>query len=305
MDQKFSEVSNNQLIKNLKTLKAREDQVLVSILEHIYEFERRNLYLVQGKSSLYDYLTQEMGYTESEAFRRMESARFLATNPELKTFVHDGHLTMTSITEIRAAVRSRDKTKEQKVSRHEQVELAKAVLNCSKKEAQKVLAQRLPDFKPVEYERKQELVDGGLQITLRFTKPQRLNIQKVKDIMVRSGPIANTAKLIDNLSVFFLRKKDLTADPSTHGLNSRKETVRNPAQPSRPKLAVSVRRAVFQRDGGRCQFKNGEGKICGTTYDIAIDHILPVSAGGGNELGNLRCLCRAHNQWKGDRILDN
>jgi 5-methylcytosine-specific restriction endonuclease McrA len=60
---------------------------------------------------------------------------------------------------------------------------------------------------------------------------------------------------------------------------------------------------VFRRDRGLCQFKTAEGKICGSRYQIEIDHIVPVSAGGTNSFENLRCLCRAHNQWKSDKIL--
>jgi len=52
--------------------------------------------------------------------------------------------------------------------------------------------------------------------------------------------------------------------------------------------------ALIHRDGFECE-------ICGTTEDLTIDHVIPLSKGGGDELGNLRLLCRLHNSLKGDR----
>jgi hypothetical protein len=51
--------------------------------------------------------------------------------------------------------------------------------------------------------------------------------------------------------------------------------------------------ALIHRDGFECA-------ICGTTNDLTIDHITPLSKGGDDELANLRLLCRLHNSLKGD-----
>lgn len=41
---------------------------------------------------------------------------------------------------------------------------------------------------------------------------------------------------------------------------------------------------VLQRDGRRCV-------ICGSSREIEVDHIIPVSRGGSHQLDNLRVLC--------------
>jgi 5-methylcytosine-specific restriction endonuclease McrA len=38
---------------------------------------------------------------------------------------------------------------------------------------------------------------------------------------------------------------------------------------------------------------------CGSTDGISIDHIRPISCGGGNDLENLQFLCRRCNSKKG------
>jgi HNH endonuclease len=57
-----------------------------------------------------------------------------------------------------------------------------------------------------------------------------------------------------------------------------------------------LRRGVWQRDQGRCQFTDPTTqKQCGSTFQIQIEHIKPFSLGGKHELDNLTLYCRAHN----------
>jgi len=63
-------------------------------------------------------------------------------------------------------------------------------------------------------------------------------------------------------------------------------------------IPAKIRREVSIRDGGRCTFQDARtGRVCGDTYKIEVDHIVPVAAGGKSELNNLRLVCFHHNQW--------
>lgn len=55
--------------------------------------------------------------------------------------------------------------------------------------------------------------------------------------------------------------------------------------------------ALIDRDGYVCQYPD-----CDTQDDLTIDHIIPLSRGGSDELANLRLLCRKHNAEKGDGV---
>ena len=65
-------------------------------------------------------------------------------------------------------------------------------------------------------------------------------------------------------------------------------------RPKRRSVSTSKALAVFARDAYMCQH-------CGTRDQLTVDHIKPVARGGGNELENLRTLCRPCNSSKGDR----
>jgi len=68
-------------------------------------------------------------------------------------------------------------------------------------------------------------------------------------------------------------------------------------------IPVKTRDAVFKRDDGRCAYVGRNGKRCGSTHNLQIDHIKPFARGGPNTLSNLRLLCGKHNRHEAKRIL--
>jgi len=68
-------------------------------------------------------------------------------------------------------------------------------------------------------------------------------------------------------------------------------------------VPASLRREVWRRAGGQCEFRVGADKTrCTRRHQLQVDHRLPVAWGGRSELGNLQLLCSAHNRWKSDRL---
>lgn len=66
-------------------------------------------------------------------------------------------------------------------------------------------------------------------------------------------------------------------------------------RPTRIPIPSDVRRAVFERDGGRCV-------ECGSNFDLQYDHVLPVALGGATTVENLQLLCADCNRRKSDSL---
>ena len=62
------------------------------------------------------------------------------------------------------------------------------------------------------------------------------------------------------------------------------------------RISKKKRLKVFERDHWAC-------KVCGSRSNLTVDHILPVSKGGGKELSNLQVLCGTCNELKGDKVI--
>ena len=60
----------------------------------------------------------------------------------------------------------------------------------------------------------------------------------------------------------------------------------------RKPIPIKLRAVVFRRDNHKCL-------KCGAEDGLSIDHIVPVSKGGPNTLGNLQTLCMPCNISKG------
>jgi hypothetical protein len=59
-------------------------------------------------------------------------------------------------------------------------------------------------------------------------------------------------------------------------------------------VPADVRRAVWKRDQGRCQWPLEGGGVCGSTYQVELDHIDGFARGGETSVERCRVLCRPH-----------
>ena len=66
----------------------------------------------------------------------------------------------------------------------------------------------------------------------------------------------------------------------------------NGPEGKRKPIPIKLRAVVFRRDNHKCL-------KCGAEDGLSIDHIVPVSKGGPNTLGNLQTLCMPCNISKG------
>ena len=83
------------------------------------------------------------------------------------------------------------------------------------------------------------------------------------------------------------------------------ERPRASVRPSRDprRIPPHVRREVWRRDGGCCQWRLASGDICGSTHALQLDHLVPLARGGESSPANLRVLCAAHDLLAARRVL--
>ena len=67
-------------------------------------------------------------------------------------------------------------------------------------------------------------------------------------------------------------------------------------------ITAEVKRAVWERDQGRCAFVGANGERCTERGALEFDHIRPHADGGGATVDKVRLLCRRHNQYEAQQF---
>jgi len=139
------------------------------------------------------------------------------------------------------------------------------------------------------------------QVKVQFTM-SREALAKMKHAMdllgasVAHNDVAALFEKLLDLAIPALEKKKFAA-------TERPRAPREQAPTSARTIPAHVKREVWQRDGGRCTFKNATGRRCECTRGLEYDHVKPVALGGQATVDNVRLLCRKHNQLEAERRL--
>jgi len=76
----------------------------------------------------------------------------------------------------------------------------------------------------------------------------------------------------------------------------------DPANPVSRHIADAVKRAVYERDQGRCTFLDDGGRRCCETGSLEFDHIDGFARTHQHDAARIRLLCRAHNQHAAEQM---
>ncbi|MFL5272116.1 MAG: HNH endonuclease, partial [Anaeromyxobacteraceae bacterium] len=93
------------------------------------------------------------------------------------------------------------------------------------------------------------------------------------------------------------RKVQPSGDKATPSAPNAEPASRTQREP----IPLAVRREVWKRDGGRCAWRSADGHVCGSTWKLELDHVVPAALGGPSTVENLRVHCRSHNMLAAER----
>jgi hypothetical protein len=286
-----------ELTAQLKDLLSRERITLVPILEAIGRVEEGKLYLDLGYDSMWAYLKRALGQSEAMIHYRLASSRMLRRFPQVAEPLRNGRLCMTVLASLA------------KVLNEENVdELLAEAMGKPTRQVKRIV--RKHDPKPV---------------------PKDVVTQAPRSSEVVSMPAAAQPVQTEILTES-LARKHITIDleyetllkaaraalsnrmPGAAELDILKEGLRQIVKqaekqkgivdkPRADKVATdgaifrSVKRLVWKRDGGTCQWRTEDGGICGSTHRVQFHHKEDRAKGGLGSPENIILLCSVHNLY--------
>lgn len=120
-------------------------------------------------------------------------------------------------------------------------------------------------------------------------------IERQAGLSVLLRILQGTAAIRDSLAdVNGMLSSELDSVGTALKLIQEDERVRPYTKYQRRVISDALRFSVFERDKNECHY-------CGVKHNLSVDHIVPVSAGGSDDIENLVTACGQCNSRKGYR----
>jgi hypothetical protein len=318
----------------LATLLASEHHAMSDFLVALADFDRRRAWAELGFASLWHFLHRDLGLSKGAAFQRKEAAALLQRFPQVESPLRDGRLCLSSVVEL-----SRVLTAENQPdvlprffhrSAREARELAAEFAPRDVPSRLQVTAipttttQWVLTSEPSATQPPRDVVP---QLPAAPRTPERPSTPLARPPDTTDPLTADLRRLHVTVSKRFLDKLDAARAARSHArpgasaeaileealdLLLAREAKRREAAAERPlptpreaspdRIPAHVRREVWARDEGKCQWPLHDGGICGSTLRLELDHVIPRARGGTSTAANLRVLCAAHNAEAARRV---
>lgn len=133
-----------QINEKLKALVQTERKVIAEILKLIQILDITKSYRELGYSSLFNYLTAGLGYSEGAAQRRISSARLVKEIPSIGLDLQTGALNLTQVSMAHSAIQQQEKTGD-KIKSEDKYKILEGLKNKNSFETKQSLQKQLPD----------------------------------------------------------------------------------------------------------------------------------------------------------------
>jgi 5-methylcytosine-specific restriction endonuclease McrA len=145
-------------------------------------------------------------------------------------------------------------------------------------------------------------------VRLTVPKTTRDKLHYAQALLSHAVPVDDVAQVLDRaldalISQLERRKFGVsTREPRVREEDQQAPDVAAVADGKSRYIPVAIRRAVWERDQGRCTFVSITGGRCRVRRDLELDHVVPFARGGKANFENLRLRCNSHNQYEAERV---
>jgi 5-methylcytosine-specific restriction endonuclease McrA len=333
-------VTDSVLLRDLTALVAQDRSTTANLLAHIAEVDARRLYAPAGYSSMHAYCVEELRLSEDAAFRRIRAARAARQFPALFEEVAEGrvhlaavsllapHLTTENVEqliqaatnrkkaeiefwlaerfpgpEVRAVIRPIADRSAAATPGAEELVLERVGEETGSKAPQLVLGRvgrivSAEDASPI-----QEPVsppEPRFLIQLTVSKSTHDKLRYAQSLLSHAVSRRDVAQVLDRALDALIADLEKRKFGASRGCNRPRAARQRRSERSRY-IPAPFRRAVWERDHGKCTFVNANGARCNTREYLEFDHVDPLARGGKTTIDGLRLRCRAHNQYEAER----
>lgn len=287
----LSQLSDQALLRQTLLLVKREKEILSEILAHLEEVRRRRLFCDLGYGSLFQYCIKQLGYSEDQAYRRINALKLVKEFPSVRDQIAAGELSLSSLSVAQSLFKA-----DQSVDKKEVLE---ALRNKSKREAEIIVrgfsTKAAPAKKELKFSLSSEQEEKWMSVRGKLAHchlSEEQVFERLCDMFLAPKPEPKeSAKAMKKVHPSF-KLNPAAAPISAPPRNT--ASAPSAGTPATKNIPAAIKRRIIKSN--RCE-------NCGSHYALEIDHKLPLSLGGSHHPKNLRLLCRSCNQRAAIQIL--
>ena len=141
----------------------------------------------------------------------------------------------------------------------------------------------------------QPLAPGRYKVQFTASAALKVKLERLRALMRSRVPDGDLAAIIEEAVTEKLER--LGARRFAKASRPRKSLAETNLATSSRYIPAAVRRAVNQRDGGRCRYVNPQGERCPERDGLEYHHRFPYALGVDNSPKNICLMCQTHNAY--------
>lgn len=325
----FRHVSDQKVLASVRDAVEHERVATAHLIAALMELDTRRLYLHEGCSSMFTYCTQVLHLSEHAAYNRIETARAARRFPLILDLVESGAVSLTAVRLLAPHLTDENHRDLLQRARHRSkrdVEILLAALrpqpdvpSTIRKLPTSTALQPLDgppsegrgngtsengawtpgafdaEYAPAPRAEMSPLAPERYRVQFTVNRETYDSLRRAQDLLRHAVPNGDVAVIFERALELLVARLERTKFAGTkHPRAFRASSLESRHIPS------AIKRAVWERDGGRCAFKGARGR-CAETGFLEYHHLVPFASGGLASADNLELRCRAHNQYEAEK----
>ena len=317
MKELLAGLANAQLLARVRALVERGNAVEADLLTHLGEVDARRLYLDAGCSSMFIYCQRVLHFAEGVAYKRIQAARVARCHSDVLEAVRRGDLHLTAVALLAPKLTAQNCSELIEAARHKSAGQIKQLLaDREPRPAPPAFVRRIPSqpaasppalpraalpqapVAPARPAPKTTEPLGAERYRVQFVADGATygQLEELRALMRHQIPDGDVGKILALAVKGMLERvrKQKFAETSSPRPRSAESANRSPSR----HIPARIRRAVWQRDAGRCTYVSTGGRRCNAREFIEFDHADVWTWTRAHSIAGITLRCRAHNQHR-------
>lgn len=301
--QAMGAMSSPDLLATARDLVEKARGCEADLLVVLGEIDERKLYLDHACPSMFQFCTRDYGFSEDVAWNRIAVARAARRFPLVLEALRTGKVHLAGLRVL---------------AQHLTADNHRDLLDAAAGKTRREIEELVAGISPVT-----GLAAGSLGAAyvmpftndlFRFhftgTRSCRDKLREAQGLLrhrVPDGDVGTIFEMALDALIAQVKKERFAVGRKPRVAAAKTAFVASSAnKPSKKKpsrhIPAAVRRAVYERDGGRCTFTDESGRRCRATSPLQFHHVDGFAKTGRHDVDRLRLVCRAHNQHAADKM---